>query len=287
MIYRRRASPLHTARAAAGCAYCAALALAALVQSNPVVLGAVMLAILLAGAAAGVGRQLGRAALMAVPVALAIAVINALVDRNGLTVIARLGDLPVLGQTDVTLEATVYGLILGLRAVALILCGVLYTVAVDPDEVLRLFRRISFRSALSATLATRMVPLLVRDGRRLADAQRCRSGRSPSRVALLRATCSGVLDRALDTAAALEVRGYGVARRAPRRRVPYSRHDVAFLAAAAGVAALAIVARVGGLVPFAAYPALRAPGGGAVAAVAAALPALALLPFADRRGLRT
>jgi energy-coupling factor transport system permease protein len=286
VIYRRRASPLHTARAAAGCAYCAALALAALMQSNPVVLGAVTLSILLAGAAAGVGPQLRRAALVALPVVLGIAIINALVDRNGLTVIARLGDLPVLGQTDVTLEATVYGLILGLRAMALILCGMLYTVAVDPDEVLRLFRRVSFRSALSATLATRLVPLLVRDGRRLADAQRCRPGRAPSRVTLMRAACSGILDRALDTAAALEVRGYGVARRAPAWRAPYSRHDVAFLAAAGGLAALSIGSRAGGLVTFSAYPALQAPAGGAVLAVAAAYLMLALLPFADRRGLR-
>ena len=33
MIYRRRASPLHSARASAGCAYCLALALAALIVS--------------------------------------------------------------------------------------------------------------------------------------------------------------------------------------------------------------------------------------------------------------
>jgi energy-coupling factor transport system permease protein len=286
MIYRRRASPLHTARAAAGCAYCAALALAALVLSDPVLLGAVTLSVVLAGVAAGVGRQLGRAALLGVPVAIAIAVINALVDRNGLTVIARLGDLPVLGQTDVTLEATVYGLVLGLRAVTLILCGALYTLAVDPDEVLRLFRRVSFRSALSATLATRLVPILVRDGRRLADAQRCRPGRAPSRLTLMRAVCSSVLDRALDTAAALEVRGYGVARRGPARRAPYSRHDVAFLAAAVGIAVLAIVTRAGGLAPFSAYPALRAPAGGAAVALAAALLVVALAPFTDRRGLR-
>src|SRR6202030_464607 len=110
------------------------------------------------------------------------------------------GDLPVLGHTDVTLEATAYGAILGLRAVALILCGALYTAAVDPDEVLRLFRRVSFRSALTATLATRMVPVLIRDSRRLADAQRCRPGRPPTRVQLLRATTSAVLDRALDVA---------------------------------------------------------------------------------------
>jgi energy-coupling factor transport system permease protein len=288
VIYRRRASPLHTARAAAGCAYCTALAVAALTLSHPLELAALTAAVLLAAVAAGVGRQLGRAALMSLPVAVAIAVINALVDRNGLTVIARLGDLPVLGQTDVTLEATVYGAVLGLKAVTLILCGMLYTVAVDPDEVLRLFRRVSFRSALSATLATRLVPILVRDGRRLADAQRCRPGRAPSRLTLMRAACSGVLDRALDTAAALEVRGYGVVRRtdAHRTRMPYSRHDLAFLASAVGIVALSIVSRAADLAPFAAYPALRAPTGAGAVGVAAGLLAVAMLPFADRRGLR-
>ena len=40
MSYRRRASPLHSARAGAGCAYCLALAVAALMVSNPLALGA-------------------------------------------------------------------------------------------------------------------------------------------------------------------------------------------------------------------------------------------------------
>ena len=219
MSYRRRSSPLHSARASAGCAYCLGLAVAALIVSNPVALGAIAVAVLGAGLGARVGRELWRAALLGLPLAATIAVINALVSRNGLTVIVRLGDLPLLGHTDVTLEATVYGAVLGLRAVTVILCGVLYTTAVDPDEVLRLFRRVSFRSALTATLATRMVPVLIRDSHRLADAQRCRPGRPPSRVALMRAAGSSVLDRALDVAAALEVRGYGVARRpaAPSR----------------------------------------------------------------------
>jgi energy-coupling factor transport system permease protein len=286
MIYRRRASPLHSARAAAGCAYCLALAIAALALSNPIVLGAVVASVAAAGAAAGVGRSVGRAALLALPVAVAIALINALVSRNGLTVIVRLGDLPVLGQTDITLEATVYGAILGLRAMALILCGVLYTLAVDPDEVLRLFRRVSFHSALSAALATRMVPILIRDGRRLAEAQRCRPGPPPSRLALVRASCTGVLDRALDVAAALEVRGYGAARRPPAYRAPYSRHDFAFVASAAATVALTIAIRVGGLAPFDAYPSLTMGAGAGVFAVAVALAAAALLPFADRKGIR-
>ncbi len=104
-------------------------------------LGAATVAILLAGELAGVGRELRRSLLLAVPLGLTICVINALVTRDGLTVIWRFGDLPVLGQTNITLEATVYGVVLGLRAVALVLIGALYSLAVDPDEVLRLFRR--------------------------------------------------------------------------------------------------------------------------------------------------
>jgi len=285
MSYRRRTSPLHAARAAAGVTYCVALGCAALILSAPVALGAVTAAIVLAGVAAGIGRELRRAAMFALPLGALVAVINALVTRDGLTVIWRLGDLPVLGHTDITLEATVYGAVLGLRAVALILCGALYTAAVDPDEVLRLFRRISFRSALTATLATRMVPVLIRDSRRLADAQRCRPGRQPTRVQLLRATTSGVLDRALDVAAALEVRGYGAARRPPPASAPFSRHDLQFIASAGGVAALSIGARLAGIAPFRAYPALHGPLHGSELVLAGGLLACALAPFADRRGV--
>ncbi|HWE32932.1 MAG TPA: energy-coupling factor transporter transmembrane component T [Solirubrobacteraceae bacterium] len=218
MSYQRRASPLHTARAAVACLYCLALLAAALLIQEQIVLGAIVVSMLGAGAFAGVGRELRRALLFAVPIGLLIAVINMFASQQGLTVIARLGDLPVLGNTEITLEATVYGGVLALRAIALIACGALYTLAVDPDQVLALFRRVSFRSALTATLATRLVPVLVRDSRRVADAQRCRAVGGTSRFAVMRAVGSGVLDRALNVAAALEVRGYGGAGRPARVR---------------------------------------------------------------------
>jgi energy-coupling factor transport system permease protein len=288
VIYRRRASPLHAARAGVGCAYCAALAVAALVLSAPVALGAVALAIAGAALGAGVQRETARVLRFALPLGGLVMVVNALVVRDGLTVIARLGTVPVFGQLDITLEATVAGAVLGLRAIELVLCAALYTTAVDPDEVLRLFRRFSFHSALTATLATRMLPLLARDARRLADAQRCRPGRPPSRAQLMRAAMSGVLDRALDAAAALEVRGYGAARatgRGSTQRRPYSRHDLAFAAAAVAIPALAIAGRAVGWLPFASDPALYAPIAAPGLIVAAVLLACALAPFADRRGI--
>jgi energy-coupling factor transport system permease protein len=280
--YRRRSSPLHAARAGAACLYCLALLVAALILSQPIALGAVAVAVYGAGVAAGVGHQLRRAGLLCIPVGALIVAINMLSSRSGLTVIIRLGDLPILGHTDITLEATAYGGILALRAAALIMCGALYTAAVDPDEVLRMFRRVSFRSALTATLATRMVPVLVRDSRRLADAQRCRPGRA-SRFQVMRAVGTGVFDRALDVAAALEVRGYAGASRPQRARRPYSRHDLAFALSAVAVVGLAIAARL--LAPFHAYPSLYCPLGGAAIVLPPALLAAACLPFADRRGI--
>jgi energy-coupling factor transport system permease protein len=286
VIYRRRDTPLHAARAAAGMAYCAALATVALVSASPIVLGAALLAVAGAGLAAGVGRELRRAAWIAVPLALTIAAINPLVSREGLTVIARLGEVPALGQLDVTLEATVYGLLLGLRALVLIEAFALYSAAVDPDDVLRLFRRVSYRSALTATLATRMVPVLARDARRLADAQRCRPVRPAPRLALLRAVAGGALDRAVDVAATLEVRGYGSARRPPRaRRRPWSRHDLAFVAAAGALVALVVAAAIAKIAVVCAYPELHVDAGVPELLLAAAILVAALAPFADSRGV--
>jgi energy-coupling factor transport system permease protein len=285
MPMRHSVSPLHAVRAVVGCLLCVVLALPALLFDSPLVLGAVVVAALAAGAAAGAGRPLVGVLLLALPFALVIALLNPLVTRNGVTVIARLGEAPVFGRVDVTLEALVYGAVLGLRALALILCCGLYATVVDPDEVLRLFRRVSFRSALTATLATRMVPVLGRDGRRMADAQRCRPGAPPSRVALVRAVAAGALDRAVDVAAALEVRGYGTARRPPRVRAPWSRHDVAFTAVALALLGLTLSAWLAGSAAFDAYPRVHGDWGAGAWALAAALVLLPLLPFADRRGI--
>jgi energy-coupling factor transport system permease protein len=287
VTYRRRASALHAARAAVGSAYCVALTGVALSFEHPLVLGALLLAVLAGARLARVGREVGRMVLWALPFALVIALVNALIVREGLTVIARGGELPWLGRLDITLEATVYGLILGLRALVVIGCFALHSAAVDPDELLRAFRRLGFRSALTAALATRLVPVLARDARRLHEAQRCRGGAPAPRWTVVRAVTAGSLDRAVDVAATLEVRGYGAARRPPRTRRPWSRHDLAFATATAALLAVAVAAATLGWEPFEAYPRTDARVTGGVVALAAGLAALALAPFAQRRGTGT
>jgi energy-coupling factor transport system permease protein len=284
MTYTRRASPLHVAAAPAGGAFCLALAAAALAVQHPIVLLALLAIIAAAAAGASVLGDLGRAARFGLVPAFLLAALNPLVASQGLTVIARLPHVPILVH-DVTLEATAYGGVLGLRLLTVLCACALGALCVDPDEVLRVFRRLSLRSALTAALATRMVPVLARDARRLADAQRTRPGAGASRVALARAVAAGALDRAVDVAATLEVRGYGAARRAAREPARPSRHDLAFGAAAGAVVALVAGARVAGIAGFDAYPLLAMSTGVGEAALCVALAVVALAPFADRRGI--
>ena len=99
---------------------------------------------------------------------------------------------------------------------------------------------------------------------------------------------SGALDRAVDVAATLEVRGYGAARRPPRGGArPWSRHDLAFAASA-----LALVrARRRRMAPGTCtasrpIPTFSAPvRRGRSSRCAPRWPLCALLPFADRRGI--
>jgi energy-coupling factor transport system permease protein len=287
VVYRRRPTALHATRASIGALYCASLGLAALLLQSPLVLGALVLTIGGSLLAAGARRELVGVARFALPMALLICVINALVSRDGTTIIWRFGQLPLLGQTNVTLEATVYGAVLGLKALAFVGAAAIYSLSVDPDEILRLLRRCSFRSALTATLASRLLPVLGRDAKRLAEAQRCRSGRPPSRRQLLQATTSNVLDRALDVAAALEVRGYSTAcRQLPGGRRPWSRHDLAFAASTAAILALTLLSRLAGWAPFSAYPTASMPLGAGVPVSCLGLALIAWLPFADRRGVQ-
>jgi energy-coupling factor transport system permease protein len=293
-LYKRLASPLHATRAGVAVGWAAALAVADLATEDPLVLATLALAIALAGAAAGVGAPLLRALRPAAAMGVPIVLVNLLVARQGLTVFARLGDLGPFGQGDLTVEALAYGAVIALKVALLPLIATVAALSVDPDELLRGMRRLSFRSALTVSLATRMMGVLAADSQRLAEAQRTRPvssgvtarGRTPQRLALLGAVVGSSLDRAMDVAATLELRGLALVRaRAMTARRRWSRHDLAFGAATVGVLALSAGGRLAGADAFVAYPALRCAAGPATFALCLGLLALVLAPFADRRGI--
>ena len=276
-VYRRRPSALHSARASMGLAFCMALSLGVVLFEHPLVPVSALAATWTAGVLAGVASELRRSLRLAVPFALLIVAINPIVSQQGDTLLVR--GWEILGQRwDVTLEALAYGGVAGLRLMALLVTFGLLTACVDPDDLLRLFRRISYRSALTAALATRLVPVLARDALRMGDAARCRAVPA-GRAAVARAALANALDRAVDVAAALEVRGYAGSRRPARVRTPWSRHDIRVGAAALAIAAGAVAAKAGGAFTFEAYPLLAAPVGPVEMTLTLGLPLAAAAPL--------
>ncbi len=279
--YRSRPSALHAARASVSAAFCCSFALVGALYRNPLILSGAIAGILVAGIAAGVGREVGRSLRLAIPFALLVAAVNALVYQEGETLLLR-GDTFLGRRWDVTLEAAVEGLMNGMRIVVLVAAlGGLMSAAVDPDELLKALRRISYRSALTASLATRLVPVLARDAGRMGDAARCRP-HPPVRLAVVRSALANSLDRALEVAAALEVRGYALAGRPARGARPLSRHDLRIGAAALTVFAIAIGGAAAGVGHTEAYPTLDVAFGPAELAMASALVVLGGAPLLGR-----
>jgi energy-coupling factor transport system permease protein len=284
--YIPRRGPLQSARPGAALAYLGALVVVAFLYSNPLVLLAAGAAACLAGRLAGARAAVRAALRMGLGLALLIIVVNALVVDRGETVLARLGHLPILGPVDITLEAIVAGVSIGLRAAVTMLAFAVYSACVDPDRVLRALRPLAARSALTATLVSRLVPVAAADAGRLRDAAQLRGpgaaavGKGP----LARRLLAGSLDRAVDVAATLELRGYSLpGPRGARRREP-SRYDARFYAVAGVVLAAVIVGKVVGADDFHTYPTISVGLGPATLTVCAVV--LASGPAPLRRGGR-
>jgi energy-coupling factor transport system permease protein len=260
--YTPRPGPLQAASAGAAVAYLGALVAVAFLYSSPLVLAATGAAAVLAGYSAGAGAAVRVALRMGLTLALLIVAVNALVVDRGETVLLRLGELPLLGQVNVTAEALAAGAAIGLRAAVTMVVFAVYSACVDPDRVLRALRPFAGRSALTATLISRLVPVAAADAARLREAARLRGPAAATlgRATLARRLLTGSLDRAVDVAATLELRGYSLATPGSARGAVLgrsdrgSRYDRRFYAVGTVVLVAAIAGRALGADGFHAYP---------------------------------
>jgi energy-coupling factor transport system permease protein len=284
LAYSPGRSPLHRASPRAALAYLGALALVGFIYSSPLVLISAVAATILAGYAAGAGRAVRASLRLALPLLVFMVLVNVLVSHRGETVLVRGWEMPVLGNTDITLESLTAGGVIGLRVVAVVLVFAVYSACVDPDRVLRALRPVARRSAMTAGLVTRMVPLAATDGARLREAADLRGPAAApvGRAALARRLVEGSLDRAVDVAATLELRGHSLGVR-PQVRREHSRDDPPLIVAGVAIALTAVAAVLAGAGGFETYPRIEMDTDPGTLALCVALPALAAVPFAVRR----
>ncbi|PKM78050.1 MAG: energy-coupling factor transporter transmembrane protein EcfT [Firmicutes bacterium HGW-Firmicutes-15] len=147
-----------------------------------------------------------------------IIIFNAIFSRVGETVLYKSPRLPLLGEIRITLEALAFGAGMGVRLLIIISVFCLYTYAIHPDKVLKLFNKGGSRSVLIIILATRLFPLLMKDFYRITEVQRCRgvkldTGTRWKRIRNLLPVISvllqSCLERSLQLAESMYARGYG------------------------------------------------------------------------------
>ena len=288
LAYRPRRGPLQAASPQAAIAFLGSFAVVAFAYSSPLVLLGAGAGICVAGLAAGAGQALRVAARLGATLGVAIVLVNVLVTTRGETLLVRGWELPVLGDTAITLEALAAGGVLALRITVVIAAFAVYSACVDPDRVLRLLRPIARRSALTATLVSRAVPLAAADLSRLRTAAKLRGpvAAPATRAALAGRLLTGALDRSVDAAATLELRGFSSPVGGAPTPIRRSRRDGTFLATGVAIVAVALGARLAGVGGFAPYPSLELGTDVATLALALALPLLAGLPFAAVRPRR-
>lgn len=281
LAYSPGRSSLHRAPAWAAVAFLASFAFVAFAFSNPLLLLADGLAVTAAGLASGSRRAVAFALRLALPLMALMAIVNGLVYHRGETILLRGWNLPVIGNTDFTLEALAAGAVIGLRVVVVLMAFAVYSACVNPDAVMRAMRPVARRSALTAALVSRLVPLAIAD---LARAREAAALRGPAaapvgRAVMARRLVEGSLDRSVDVAATLELRGHSLDGGAARRREPAGPAGLLLLATT-GVLSASVAALALGAGGFEEYPRFSVDMGAGTLALSAALPLLALLPFA-------
>jgi energy-coupling factor transport system permease protein len=285
LAYVPRRTRLARTDAFSATVYLGSIALDAFLYSNPIILGAAGIAAVIAGLAGRAGRALSLTARWGAGLGVFIVAVNGLVAQRGDTVLVNGLWLPLLGNTDVSAEALAEGAVLALRIVVVMLAFAVHSACVDPDRVLRMLRPLARRSALTATLIARLVPLAAADYVRLGEAAALRGpGAAPvGRAAIARRLVAGSLDRAVDVAATLELRGYARGSPQSARGASRTRYGARFLAAGVVTCALAIAGRIAGVGGFDAYPTLSVAVDAPTLGLAAAIVCAAAVPLAGPR----
>lgn len=287
LAYSPRPGPLGSARPLAAAVYLMPLAAICFSFSSPLVLLGAGAAALVAAAASGAARAALAPLRYGLVLAVTVVAVNVIVSQRGETILVRGWEVPVLGQLDVTLEALAEGGILALRILVALIVFAVWSACVDPDRILKAVRPLAARSALTATLISRLVPLAAADAARLGEAASLRGPAAApiGRATLARRLVAGALDRSVDIAATLELRGYGLGTptRVRPRRAP---GEPVLVLAGLLLAAAAIAAAVSGAGRIETYPEISGGFEPLTVAFALSLPVLAALPFCTPRELR-
>jgi energy-coupling factor transport system permease protein len=175
---------------------------------------------------------------------LMLALINTLVNKMGTTVLWAGPILPFFGQVVVSLETTVFALVMGMRLLIVFSAFILYNLIMNPDRALFLFARIFPRSALLVALTAKTIPSLGQQLQRVGEIQQCRGvnyytgnylTRFKNRLPLIKVLLLSSLEDSFNVGENIQGRAYGSGPRTNYFQAPLLPRDIIVLLSSLGV----------------------------------------------------
>lgn len=139
---------------------------------------------------------------------------------------------------QVTLEATMYGVVMALSIVMILLMFISFNSILNGNKFLFIFSSILPRTAFLTMLAIRFVPLLKRRLDEISDVQRIKGTtlstgtlweRAKNGMTMLQILLTWSLQESMDTADSMKSRGYGMGKRSPYNPYRMDKRDKGWL----------------------------------------------------------
>ena len=197
-----------------------------------------------------------------IPIVLISALLNMLFMHDGVT------ELFYMYENAVTLEALIYGIMMGLMLSGVLMWLLCYQVIMTSDKFIYLFGRILPTIALTISMIFRYIPLIRKRFKEITEGQRCmgrdlkegsfvdRVHQSIKEVSILIAWS---LESSIETSDSMEARGYGIQGRTSFHLFHFSKRDLKMMIIIVLLGGLIVAGNIADRTTIYYYPYIRYP----------------------------
>ena len=212
---------------------------AILFYNNPIYIAAMVTFLIIGLIILEESKKLKNALKYSLFIVIFIIIINPLVSNRGVTVIYEGFKLPIIGRFKITLEAIVFGIVMGARLISMILVFVLYGALVDVDDSLSFFSKYAHRLTLTLAMTTNIIHRFRLEIMRVKDVMILRGAKLNERnifkrirayYPILKVVLITSLEGSLNRAETLYSRGYGKGKRSFYSRLVVKSIDYILIA---------------------------------------------------------
>ncbi len=181
---------------------------------------------------------------------LLVTITNPLFSHKGVTPLLFVNDIPI------TLEAIVYGAVLGLMLLSVIEWFSVFNSVFDSEKLIYIFGRILPRLALLFSMVLHFVPKFVIVFKKTLSAQAdfCGKNKLKKYISAFSSSVSAMLEGSVQIADSMSSRGYGLKKRSFYSRFSFTKADIIFTVTTVILLLCVLVALVSGTLDFNIYP---------------------------------